>query len=292
MFRRALASLGLGAFLVSSPLLAAVPPASTRAPTGKWVVDFDDSQCVASRNYGTKAQPLLFGLKAPIISDVMQLIFVRPGSGGGGEFAEQLGGTITLDGGMAKSISAIGLSVPKAKQRVVRVNLPTSEFAAIAGAKVMDIRVRGEMKESIALSNMPALLNVLNKCVADLRTHWNVEPREAERPVSSVPDESDGANAFLRHGPRGDLTGVFKADDFPSAAIAKDMQGTVRLAMLIDENGKVADCTVVGTSGSAALDGQSCYIVSSRARFKPAIGLDGKPARSTYSQRVTWRIGN
>jgi len=292
MFRRALAPLGLGAFLVSSPLLAAVPPASTRAPTGKWVVDFDDSQCVASRNYGTEAQPLLFGLKAPIISEVMQLIFVRPGSGG--QFAEQLGGTITLDGGIAKPISAIGLSVPKAKQRVVRVNLPTSEFAAVASAKVMEVRVRGEMKESIALSNMPALLNVLNKCVTDLRRHWNVERSEAERPLSAIAkdDDDDGANAFLKQGPRGDLAGVFRSDDFPSDAIAKDMQGTVSLAMLIDESGKVADCTVVGTSGSAALDGQSCYIVSSRARFKPAIGLDGKPARSTYSQRVTWRIGN
>jgi hypothetical protein len=65
----------------------------------------------------------------------------------------------------------------------------------------------------------------------------------------------------------------------------------VTLALLIDETGKIADCTVIGTSGAASLDTQSCGMLKDRARFKPAIGLDGKPAKGSFIQRITWRVG-
>jgi protein TonB len=57
---------------------------------------------------------------------------------------------------------------------------------------------------------------------------------------------------------------------------------------LIDTDGKVASCMVIGSSGVASLDAQSCAIVTSRARFRPALGLDGKPARSGKIQRIRW----
>jgi len=30
--------------------------------------------------------------------------------------------------------------------------------------------------------------------------------------------------------------------------------------------------------------------VKERAKFKPAVGLDGKPSKSSYSQRINWRL--
>jgi len=66
--------------------------------------------------------------------------------------------------------------------------------------------------------------------------------------------------------------------------------GSVAFVLLIDEEGKVADCTVTETSGVASLDAQSCAIVKERAKFKPATGLDGKPSKSSYFQRISWRL--
>ncbi len=60
--------------------------------------------------------------------------------------------------------------------------------------------------------------------------------------------------------------------------------------ILVDEQGKVADCTVIQTSGVAALDAQSCSVIKLGAKYKPAIGLDGKPAKSAAFQTISWKI--
>jgi TonB family protein len=264
----------LTAGMVFGSMQASAAP-TARLPTGKWVVDFHESQCVASRNYGTKTEPLFFGLKAPVAGDVMQVLFVRPGKGG--PFADQHRTEIELDGHNKLIASALSMSANAKNQRIVRINLPTSDFNQLAQAKVASFNVRGQLRETLALNEMPKLLKVMNDCVVNLREHWNVGAPDVPNPA-------------LREGSKGDLSRVFKSSDFPSVAVMDSTQGTAKVAILIDEAGKVADCTVIGSSGSAALDGQSCYAISSRAKFRPAVGLDGKPARSGYTQNITWRI--
>lgn len=73
-------------------------------------------------------------------------------------------------------------------------------------------------------------------------------------------------------------------------AIYEQQSGTVRVALLIDEKGRIADCAILDTSGTPVLDAQTCAILKERARFKPAIGPDGKPAKDGYIQRITWRV--
>ena len=61
----------VGCFLLAaSPAAAAAP---TLQPTGKWVVSYSVSQCVAYRDYGTAEAPLRLLIKAPAIGDVFQL---------------------------------------------------------------------------------------------------------------------------------------------------------------------------------------------------------------------------
>jgi TonB family protein len=264
----------LAAGLAFGSVHASAAPAP-RSPTGKWVVDFDESQCVASRNYGTEAEPLFFGLKAPVVGDVMQVLFVRPGKGG--PFADQHRTEIELDGRSKLIASALSMSANDKNQRILRLNLPTSEFDRLAQAKMASFNVRGQLRETLALSDMPKLLKVMNDCVVSLRKHWNV-------------GDTDVPNPALRESSKGDLSRIFKPEDFPDVAVLENNSGSASVAILISELGKVADCTVIGSSGSAALDGQSCYAIASRARFTPAVGLDGKPAKSGYRQRITWRI--
>jgi outer membrane biosynthesis protein TonB len=117
----------------------------------------------------------------------------------------------------------------------------------------------------------------MDECVADLRQVWNVwDPNGPSK---------------LKQAPKGNVNGLIRSEDYPGIALLQNQQGSLQFVLLIDEGGRVADCTIVETSGVASLDAQSCAILQDKARFTPAIGLDGKPAKSSYFQRVTWRIG-
>jgi TonB family protein len=66
--------------------------------------------------------------------------------------------------------------------------------------------------------------------------------------------------------------------------------GTVTIALLVDESGKVADCSVIQTSGVAVLDAQTCAVMNVRAKFTPGVGENGKPKKIAFVQRITWRV--
>ena len=279
--------LALAAVFAGSAALAAPEP---RTPNGKWVVDFANAQCVASRNYGSGEAPLYLVLKAPALGDVLQIGIVRNGA-----LSDpfEIDGMVSFDGGETVRGSLLEYGARNSGQRALLINLPAANLKPLRTAKTMRIhagdpgRLRGSRSldmagrshtdETFALLQMPELLKMLDTCVADLRDYWNV-------------DDPKGGNPGLKQGASGDLSGLFSPDDYPGVAMVKSEMGTLKMVMLIDETGKVADCTVVETSGVASLDAQSCVIARQRGRFTPATGLDGKPAKSAYRQRITWRL--
>ena len=69
-----------------------------------------------------------------------------------------------------------------------------------------------------------------------------------------------------------------------------DEQGTVDVLVKVDQTGRVADCTVEASSGSAALDVQTCRLFWLRAKFAPARDKAGKAVVSAYNRKITWRL--
>ncbi len=264
---------------------AAATAAAPRVATSAWLVDFDDAQCVASRNYGTDEDPLVLALKAPPLGNVMQVVIVRPG--GGGRFAKHLEATIETDGGEKIDTSLVAFKAPEANQRLFRINLPLEQFAVVSKAKTVRIRASSEIDESFELTQMEPLRRIIADCTDDLRKVWNVGESDVE---VTNPDPKPNPNRILKERSTGNLGALITWEDYPEIAVRKSGVGSVRMALMIDENGRIADCTVIETSGFAALDAQSCALVQKRARFKPAVGLDGKPAKDAYIQRVTWRL--
>src|SRR4028119_2225566 len=63
----------LGLIFIGLSLIGAGEP---RQPTAQWVANFDDSECRASRNYGTTKNPTLLFLKVPPTGDVIQIAFI------------------------------------------------------------------------------------------------------------------------------------------------------------------------------------------------------------------------
>ena len=254
--------------IVSSPAAAAAP----LVPTGKWVVDFAPSQCTAVRDYGTRDKPLALVLKPSVIGDVMTLAIVRKG-------AEspifQHSVALKLDQGASMPVSLLAFSPKGQKRRVEMINLPLASFSAVRQSSSLSIAGAGSRR--FALSGMAPLMKAMDTCLADLQQVWNV---------------AEPARARLREGPRSTtpLEGFFNSEDYPGVALRADQTGRVAFALLIDEAGKIADCTVIETSGVATLDTQSCAIIKERAAFHPAVGAEGKPAKAAVIKRIRWEL--
>lgn len=123
---------------------------------------------------------------------------------------------------------------------------------------------------------MPALLDALQKCTADLQQYWNMDKKTAPR---------------LKNDARGDLRSIFSPNDYPTEAIAKSQGGTVQYQLLVDESGAVAGCDVRVQSGVPILDVVGCEVIKQKLKFSPAIDMNGKPVRTVVTTPpIVWRM--
>src|SRR5687768_4530251 len=106
---RGLPALLAAASLAFSGAAGAAPPSK---PTGPWNVDFGDAHCIAMRNYGTEAKPVILAFKPSPIGDVIQLSVVRPGVS---VQVNQYPGLMTAGGLKPVPVSMLGYRAPSKK---------------------------------------------------------------------------------------------------------------------------------------------------------------------------------
>jgi periplasmic protein TonB len=94
----------------------------------------------------------------------------------------------------------------------------------------------------------------------------------------------------VRASPRGKIQDLITTDDYPSASLRNNEEGTTSYRLDIGADGRVVACTVTGSSGHPALDDTSCRLLQRRARFNPATNSSGEKVASVYSGRVRWQI--
>ena len=83
---------------------------------------------------------------------------------------------------------------------------------------------------------------------------------------------------------------LITTEDYPMEALFRQEEGSVTVPLLATVEGRVGDCVVIQSSGSAALDGQTCRLMWMRARFEPARDRLGKPLPGHFRQKITWRL--
>jgi TonB family protein len=76
--------------------------------------------------------------------------------------------------------------------------------------------------------------------------------------------------------------------DYPLDAIRNGEQGITGFRLDVARDGRVTNCAVTSSSGSASLDAATCRIMSERARFKPALDRRGRPTTDWVSSRIRW----
>jgi len=259
----------LFAALLSSFAQAAKPV--FREPTGPWNVDYAEHQCVASRPYGSKTEPLHFLAKPSPASEIVQIALVKDGGTFKGVQTE-----VKLTMGDAPPIGAKQLSYGTGERIVRMVNLDQAKAETLSKSNRITWDASGA-QVSLRLGEMAPVMKALADCRADLARYWNIGPEHAAA-VQSAPK------------PKQPVMSYFSSSDFPSKAVREDQEGTTRFIVLIDEKGAIRDCMVVETSGIAVLDAQTCMVIKARGKFDPAIGIDGKPVRASLSQRVRWEL--
>ena len=264
-----IASAAALSFLIPAGANAAVP----LQPTAKWSVDFGDAHCLATRDYGTEDNPLILALRPSPIGEVMTVTVLRKK---GGKAVTQFDGTMTVDNLPPVKISMLGYAPGNGKHRLNTVNLSAADFMPVRQSKQLRLRASGELDHAFALSNMAAVTRTLDECVTDLRRAWHVDDEKtAIRQAASSTKP---------------LHSYFTTSDYPGVAVQAGVSGMTSMMLLIDEAGKLANCMVVGTSGYASLDAQSCAVLKERAKFVPALGIDGKPTKSGILQRIRWQM--
>jgi hypothetical protein len=252
----------------ASPLAAAPKP---RTATGKWVLDFAEHQCLATRDYGTPADPLVLALKPSPVGTLMQVAVVTHAKLS--STAKGVPVAIRIDGGPVLQSKVLAFNAKAGGLRPVRINLPPATFAPMRQATSVAFDAPGELEESFVLTQMPALMAQMDTCLTDLRHYWNID---------------DPTRLKQRARAKTDLASYISDRDYPKSSVHEEEAGTVEFVLLIDETGKLADCTLTATSNVPLLDSQSCAIFMSRAKFSPAIGQDGKPARDAIKSRIRW----
>lgn len=234
-----------------------------RAPTGKWTVDFGESQCVAILPYEDGGSEEHLAIKPVPTGTHVTFAMIVDGSKRSARVSDY---SLQING--VEQPSQLLHYGTDAKKKVYRylINSPVRELAAI---ERLTLEVPGKDYD-LVVPQMEGIAQVLDACMDDLRDHWNID------------------NGKIETGPRGNLNGLIGPDDYPADAWKEKESGIVRVFLLVDEAGDVADCTVSAYVGNFSLANQTCALLSSRAKFNPAVDSEGNVIRGFRTQRFRW----
>ena len=119
---------------------------------------------------------------------------------------------------------------------------------------------------------------ILGDCENDLFKRWGVDPQETESHVA------------VKAIPAPDIANWIRNADYPSAARKAGIQGTTTMLWRIEANGRIEDCRIIESSGSALLDDKACEVLKLRGRYQPARDDQGR-AMPMWQRRVSrWRL--
>jgi periplasmic protein TonB len=86
------------------------------------------------------------------------------------------------------------------------------------------------------------------------------------------------------------IKGRLKFSDLPPALRDSGIGGTVAVRYAVNVDGRVSDCAITASSGSAILDQLTCQLIQQRFRFDPSRDDQGRPVRSMIEESHQWEI--
>lgn len=241
-------------------------------PAGKWIVNFAENRCVASRAYIAGVQEWVIGIEPRPASTEVRVLVVVPGE------APRLENARIAAGGEPISTAGMALKGTDARKRLhYAVRLFAPEYARLEATGKLRVDRPGTSLE-FELQGLPAVQRQLDLCLEDLLAGWGLS-REQQAQLASFPVPEQEPGRYLY------------SDDYPSSAFHRGASGETMVRLLIGTDGKPRQCVVEQSSGHADLDSTTCSILMKRSRYKPARDQAGNPVESPFIAMVVWNLG-
>jgi TonB family protein len=145
-------------------------------------------------------------------------------------------------------------------------------------AEMRELSLDGpRLKARLGLPGMPKVAEMLGRCNRGLLKLWGFAEAEQDR-LASWPELAM---------PIGRVIGW---EDYPVEAIRGGQQGEVRVRLMVDAAGRASGCALRYSSGWPTLDTATCKLLTSRARYRPAVDKAGQPMAAPAFHSVRWRI--
>jgi protein TonB len=87
------------------------------------------------------------------------------------------------------------------------------------------------------------------------------------------------------------IAGEIRRSDYPRAARDARIGGRVEFRFIVGPDGRVRDCAITRSSGSAALDETTCRLVTQRFRYRPSTDARGHPIAEEVEGEHIWQAG-
>ena len=114
------------------------------------------------------------------------------------------------------------------------------------------------------------------------------DPPEAPAPRVEIAPPAEPVRTVKPARARANLASYVSDEDYPSSAVRNEEQGTTRFRLGVGPNGQVTECSVIGSSGSSALDSATCRLMKQRAKFTPARNSAGEPTSDSVTSAIRW----
>lgn len=99
--------------------------------------------------------------------------------------------------------------------------------------------------------------------------------------------DGDGAGDSEATPPR-QIRGRIRDSDYPEDLADAGIGGRVTVLFLVQTDGRVPECDVVGSSGIARLDALTCRLIRERFRFRPSRDGKGRPVPALVRETHEW----
>lgn len=266
----------LSLFLASALLAPASQPPrpmTELTPTDKWAVEFADNRCVASRTFSGADRVIGLGIdQSPATDGYIAFYLLLPP----GDLKPWRNLSATIAGSPEQpSIFFVDGKLEDGRW-LVRTVLRNGDVSALRAGGPVEV-TSNMMHLSFPLTGMAGVAKVLDRCTDDLLEQWGYGADFKAR-VAKMPSADRS------------IVSLFSDGDYPSDAIRAEQQGRVEARLTIGPDGKPVNCTILRSSGSAALDSQTCAIPMRRARFQPALDQTGKPLTAPLLFIINWSI--
>lgn len=243
---------------------AAEPTAPVTKP--KWVLDYAPNSCVLTRARSGLDGGLIIESRPYEIDHDLTLLLPKVGQR---KFIKI--GHLSVADSRSSLTNYMTVEEPKdGADRTVKGSISNEQLAALSSQSALSVTIPGKLDERVSTAGFGKAMLALKSCEQNLAEKWGTPKNWVVDPV-----------------PNTDPLTVFRADDYPSAMVAANIQGDVRLLAKISSSGEVLACRSIDRSEQKAFGEVVCAVFRKRVSFTPAKNAAGQPVESFY---VTPRV--